>query len=740
MSYIRITLLSDLCAGSGESRGNAVDNDIAIDRNGFPVIPARRLKGVLSETAYWLLDKASRYDRLSDLSFVTLANVERLFGTRFGDQGAIVLRNAEIENAAEMKRWLAHELPDCLSEAATPTGISSLYAYVRGQTRMKDGIADNGSLRFTRVISRHNPFDNLKDMVFAAPVIIQDEDKALEDLLAACCNATRHIGTHRNRGLGQVRMEFVNEADTTATGAYPQGNGSDEMTRVTYRISIDSSLTIPGAEGMGSAIPSRSVIGCMASAWLGLPGHDASMEDFRDLFLNGTTAWSDLTPCAGGSPSFPVPLAVTKLKNRKGPAGETLYCNRFSAEGEKYGQEKQATLEGRFLGKAPDGKWEVLSVQHNMEYHHRHEHTGRADAPEEQLYMQESIEEGQLYAGSVVAPARLAGVITFLLENTDLIFGKSKSAQYGNCSLYGEPETEPETSGVIHTKPGDPVFAVLESDLVIAIDGILKADPATLRDLIGDRYPLRGTGNETDDYCLFRTRGGYHAMWHMQKPVVQTMAAGSCLRFESAGGDIPDRIRIGEFRQEGYGNIRFYTGEQMEGMTGIRDGTPDVYDAGSVSHETTEGLKHALAVQTIRTRMQKTANSWYNSVFRPNGVVDQKAITDYQPGKLRLMLEQSKDYEDFLSRINSISVSDSTESKAGHRYTYIQLTNSIYGKEKTQESMLRHLICEHESEDDPLLRMAMGSEELKKQVLSLWKVPVSTVLYRMHYEQKGDGR
>ena len=32
MDVIRITLHSDLCAGNGESRGNAVDTDIALDR------------------------------------------------------------------------------------------------------------------------------------------------------------------------------------------------------------------------------------------------------------------------------------------------------------------------------------------------------------------------------------------------------------------------------------------------------------------------------------------------------------------------------------------------------------------------------------------------------------------------------------------------------------------------------------------------------------------------------------
>ena len=40
MDVIRITLRSDLCAGNGESRGNAVDIDIVLTADGLPVTAA----------------------------------------------------------------------------------------------------------------------------------------------------------------------------------------------------------------------------------------------------------------------------------------------------------------------------------------------------------------------------------------------------------------------------------------------------------------------------------------------------------------------------------------------------------------------------------------------------------------------------------------------------------------------------------------------------------------------------
>lgn len=52
MDVIRITLRSDLCAGNGESRGNAVDIDIVLTADGLPRhpraaaerLPARRCR------------------------------------------------------------------------------------------------------------------------------------------------------------------------------------------------------------------------------------------------------------------------------------------------------------------------------------------------------------------------------------------------------------------------------------------------------------------------------------------------------------------------------------------------------------------------------------------------------------------------------------------------------------------------------------------------------------------------
>lgn len=52
MEYLKITLKSDLCAGNGESAGNAIDNDICVDDVGLPYIQPEEFKGCLKTICF----------------------------------------------------------------------------------------------------------------------------------------------------------------------------------------------------------------------------------------------------------------------------------------------------------------------------------------------------------------------------------------------------------------------------------------------------------------------------------------------------------------------------------------------------------------------------------------------------------------------------------------------------------------------------------------------------------------
>ncbi len=201
---IRITLKSDLCAGSGEAVGAAVNRDLCIRDSGLPYIPARRLKGCLLDAARWLESYGA-----ADSSVI-----EALFGTSTGLTGAIRVRDALLPGADAMEVWLA-SAPKPLEWAAKPLNVLKLFSSVRGQTRLENGVAADGSLRYTRVLARYNALDWERETVLEASVSLSPGETrgvSVSDmgaLLEKCCLATRHIGSSRNRGLGYVKMEWI---------------------------------------------------------------------------------------------------------------------------------------------------------------------------------------------------------------------------------------------------------------------------------------------------------------------------------------------------------------------------------------------------------------------------------------------------------------------------------------------------------------------------------------------------
>lgn len=382
MDVIRITLHSDLCAGNGESRGNAVDTDIVLTAAGLPRIPARRLKGCLRAAA----------GELAALGDEAAAYTAELFGDKVGRQGCLWVGDAALPQEAAFTAWLKQN-----PAWADHSRVEQLYTDVRGQTRLKDGVADDGSLRFTRVLGQYDPLDKTKALVFEAPVRLENASPEAVRLLEHCCAATRHMGTHRNRGLGNVRLAYIRGAGKPAAPQNPALPDAGMVT-LTYHVQLKMPLTLPGCGEQLTAIPARSVIGCLAGAYL--RQGTAADAAFRQLFLDGTARWSPLTPVIGGEVSYPAPLALVYLKN------DGVYANRCA----ETPTGKQKTLSGVYTAPGKNGLL-AASVPTITTYHHKHR-DANSDAT---LYMQQAVQAGLVYGGTVTLPAALAGRAAALL-------------------------------------------------------------------------------------------------------------------------------------------------------------------------------------------------------------------------------------------------------------------------------------------------------------------------------------
>ena len=219
----RFTQLSPLRLSGGKN--DRTDNDLMLNSRGLPMIPGSALAGVLRGR-------------------LTREEANLLFGRdTVGDamtESAVLVGDAALPQEAAFTAWLKQN-----PAWADHSRVEQLYTDVRGQTRLKDGVADDGSLRFTRVLGQYDPLDKTKALVFEASVRLENASPEAVRLLEHCCAATRHMGTHRNRGLGNVRLAYIRGAGKPAAPQNPALPDAGMVT-LTYHVQLKMPLTLPG--------------------------------------------------------------------------------------------------------------------------------------------------------------------------------------------------------------------------------------------------------------------------------------------------------------------------------------------------------------------------------------------------------------------------------------------------------------------------------------------------------------
>ena len=721
MTYIKITLESDLCVASGESGGNSVDSDITIDQYGLPYIPARRIKGCLRQAA----------DELHEMGYqkANTDDIRELFGDPFGKEGAFTLMDGNLEGIEELRdclRKIRFEDKERLTikKAAHPVNVERLFSEVYGSTKMQDGVKVDNSLRFTRVLRQYDPLeDNKNKLVFIVPVFLRD--KRLEDLLSACCKALRHIGLNRNRGLGDVITEYCTEADTVEEKEILERRIQELCSRINqckpgeaitvrYSVSLEAPVSIPGLEGYETAIPGRSVIGCMSGAYL--MDHEPD-DQFRRLFLNGDVAWSFLTPMIENHVSSPTPFMLMKLKN-----GGGRMINRYTQKDNHWVSQKPKTMEGSYASLTENGYVVADPILH-MFYHH--------SIQAEQLYIQNALEAGVLYGGDVVIRGgnkELAKEVIRLLLTSKLGFGRSRGAQYATCKvreLFINSSTESES---IQAEKGTPIFVVLESDLMVNETGIYITQNEQVREYIAKAL-ASSTENgslpediqdflsspEYPDSCQYKTIGGYHKMWQLQKPHIPAVKAGSVYCFVSSGARIPRNLTLGEFVQEGFGRCRIYTLEELNHLQVIKNGQID-QTAGSENKGRAAQLETAMRIMLVKDVLRRYARKY---IVKDHNI---------PVSRLRLMLSEASSYEDLCKTVGTMKTSDkSSVNEKGKKKITEELLRDFYGQQDADplEKILKS--------DEGLYKELKRDDKAMEETCRLWKLPLDQLLHNMHY-------
>jgi len=189
---IKIEIESPTLLGSGEGLGSIIDSDIVFDKFGLPYFPAKRLKGLLRESAQEVIEMFKQAGINIPL------NVDDLLGKPGQKESTpIFFSNLYLSEYTEIKNWLSWALNEYRNILSREL-ITEALTEIRQQTAIDEekGVAKEHSLRTIRVLRPGYSFEG--------KIEIGNENEKQVNLLALACMNLRHIGTKRNRGFGKV--------------------------------------------------------------------------------------------------------------------------------------------------------------------------------------------------------------------------------------------------------------------------------------------------------------------------------------------------------------------------------------------------------------------------------------------------------------------------------------------------------------------------------------------------------
>ena len=583
---IRLTLLSDTLSGSGEGMAGVIDTDSTFDEYGFPFIPAKRIKGIIKESALDYLEALNGTDPSE--------KIEALFGKSGSDfTESLKLTNGYLENYAELKDLMAkiYALDETQRNKYlaffNSENIRRQYSCNRIQTTIerKTKTAKDDTLRQFRVLK--NGLSFLFDLNF-----LEEPDKDKIKLLENACKVTRHMGLSRTRGLGDVRLELLNvQGDPARPNNNNQtttpGQGSD-IVCLPYIINTEAqliaSLKVGGNNVVSeSYIPGGLILGAFAGNYIRQPkkrqskkisyGNAHKDDNFRRLFLEGkvqyTNAYLTDIDC---KKLLPVPGSFVQKKD-----DDIYYDLAWEDDWETVtdvGDIQTQKLSEHFCMLKNDeneGSYSILSLNpaKEMEYHHQrpkdrsigHASEDKDNDDDGNFFQFEVLKKDQCFKGMITGSSNdLAKLQKIIPDKSTVHLGKSRTAQYGNAKISYEAAAEftgeiPKKNGIINK---DNSFVItLTAPMILQNDiGHYLPDPNIFLNELKKRLNITGdaflkiSDTANSSFLRFIKIGGFMAKWGLPRQQATALDAGSVIICQYTGDT---DISIFDIEKNGYG-------------------------------------------------------------------------------------------------------------------------------------------------------------------------------------------
>lgn len=781
---IHITLYSDLCPGNGYSYYGTIDSEAEHDEFGLPFIPARRLKGCLRECAELLRD-SGLWGKSNEESGETKKYTDTL-NYLFGVSADVCTKGIRIENAyisgyEQIKKdlKLLQENKE-FQKYIYPDEVLDIFSDVKAQTKMENGVADDNSLRFTRIIHQFSPFNKENRLEFIAKV---EYPEGQEEKLKQICKALRHIGMNRNRGLGCVKCEFKAEDEAANikdliefTEEVVINEDSEQKLNITIFFENLGPMIISGDDKNTTLnyIPGKAVLGALAGTYLSEAGHSADDEEFVRLFLNGDTIYSDFNISDGVHIFAPAPSFLNKLKKSKKYVNSLKYSEKQNTDNKDYDPangNQPKKLKGKYIyleinedNNKDNRKLLEYEPKQRIIYHHRRGNDAL-------LYSQTALKEGQIFGGNIICNSKDYKLLLGLLKNTNFSFGKSKTAQYGKCRIikvFVDELFKKDTK--FQVKKDEVIYVSLASKGIFSDEYGYTQESKKVYQIIGEQLGLLNKGADISEkigeiqgeekeypFCSIQSAMiyGYSSVWNLRKPPIAGIESGSTFIYRAAEDKDIDKYYVGERNLEGFGKVSLYREDLLpyELNIEVKNSNTENNDTKTENIDDTlknlsEGVREILKQSLYKVLYQNMLERILTEMADDSNKLRMSPSTI---GRVNLMVketlpkneDETKDkYNDFVKRVASIKRDTEREEvlKVVSRFL-----GSVPSKEKENVDLdIKKMLGESLDQDSnsenarlySLLCQFTDEKEVNAHISSLWGELMLELLANQKYLKK----
>lgn len=567
MVKVTITTKSYTAIASGGGAG-IIDSDVIYDNFGIPFIPAKRLKGLLRDSA------------LEIVNLVQIRNGNNLIEDIFGaeqKQGKAIFENAYVEKYQSIKtEILALKTDKNFKNFLTRSNILSFYTTTRQQTAIDDnGIAKEHSLRTIRVLKPNIKFE----------AIIDDSDlsEPAKAVLYLAIKNFRRLGLNRNVGFGLIECNPVfenidnknvlNILQTTGCQEethpnvtenklikfnYKSDNFSTKFLKVTTLSPVllsyvtgdinttETRLCIPGTT-------LRGVIAKKIIKELGLNESNAHENPlFKACFIENKLKINFAYPSIDNKIFIPFPQNFQSEKNYR-----NICFDIFNKE-----KEGTKTNAGFVL---IDGSSDQIFKTNILTraYFHGTRDDRKGKNTDGAIFYYDTIEPGTEFVATISAPDyilnELQNILGYSFEDR---IGRSKTSQYGKAKFELTDNDDNETIDYIGE---DTITLVALSPMILFnMNGMSEPSVELLKDYLKNKIPAEF--EIKNQVCRVTKIDYFNSQWGCKSQTYRAYNEGSAFQIVFSAfidNDLPnilleiEKKGIGEFTYLGYGKIKF---------------------------------------------------------------------------------------------------------------------------------------------------------------------------------------